>query len=242
MARARGRRPRANNRVPYNMRQRNRVKRNDQPPTQQQQPEQTVIQPVARPVAQPIAIQPEQPQVQQMQHPDVQQNVQQPINDEPLNLNTNINNALLMIPMSNELDIFVSQTFGENIWNFQYIDLSLLSKSNFSVPNETQNCITVEDGKLVVQTNNKTQKPKRIETIEMWTDAFLNYEQIIIDRHPQMAKYLLTYMVTIRGATLDTTFHRVYMYDQQFRLRVAKYPTRDLYLVEVHMGHPYSIL
>jgi hypothetical protein len=50
------------------MRQRNRVEGNDQPPIQQQQPEQPVIQPVA----QPIAIKPEQPQVQQMQHPDVQ--------------------------------------------------------------------------------------------------------------------------------------------------------------------------
>ena len=99
MPRARGRRPRANNRVPYNMRQRNRVEGNDQPPIQQQQPEQPVIQPVA----QPIAIQPEQPQVQ---HPDVQQNVQQPHSGELLNLNANINNAPLMIPMSNELRHF----------------------------------------------------------------------------------------------------------------------------------------
>ena len=101
---------------------------------------------------------------------------------------------------------FVSQTFREKVWNFQYIDLSLLSKSNFSVPNETQNCIAVEEGKLVVQTTSKPQKPKRIETIEMWTDAFLNYVQIIIDRHPQIAKDLLTYMVTIRGAQHLTGF------------------------------------
>ena len=223
MPRARGRLPRANNRVPYNMRQRNRVEGNDQPPIQQQQPEQPVIQPVA----QPIAIQPEQPQVQQMQHPDVQQNVQQPHNGELLNLNANVNNAPLMIPMSNELDIFVSQNIREKVWNFQCIDLSLLSKSNFSVPNETQNCIAVEEGKLVVQTTSKPQKHKRIETIEMWTDAFLNYVQIIIDRHPQMTKDLLIYMVTIRGATLDATFDRVYMYDQQFRLRVAQDPARS---------------
>jgi hypothetical protein len=79
-------------------------------------------------VAQPIAIQPEQPQVQHMQHSDVQQNVQQQHNGELLNLNANINNAPLMIPMSNELDIFVSQTFREKVWNFQYIDLSLIKK------------------------------------------------------------------------------------------------------------------
>ena len=226
MPRARGRRPRANNRVPYNMRQRNRVEGNDQPPIQQQQPEQPVIQPVA----QPIAIQPEQPQVQ---HPDVQQNVQQPHSGEFLNLNANINNAPLMIPMSNELDIFVSQNIREKVWNFQCIDLSLLSKSNFSVPNETQNCIAVEEGKLVVQTTSKPQKHKRIETIEMWTDAFLNYVQIIIDRHPQMTKDLLIYMVTIRGATLDATFDRVYMYDQQFRLRVAQDPARSWSHIDV---------
>jgi len=208
MPRARGRRPRANNRVP-----RNRVEGNDQPPIQQQQADQLVIQPVAQPVAQHIAIQPEQPQMQQMQHPDVQQNVPQPHNGELLNLNANINN--------------VSQTFREKVWNFQYIDLSLLSKGNFSVPNETQNCIAVEEGKLVVQTTSKPPKARRIETIEMWTDAFLNYVHIIIDRHPQMANELLTYVVTIRGATLDATFDRVYMYDQQFRLRVAQDPTRS---------------
>jgi hypothetical protein len=111
--------------------------------------------------------------------------------------------------------------------------ICLLSKSNFSVPNETQNCIAVEEGKFVVQTTSKPQKPKRIETIEMWTDAFLNYAQIIIDRHPQMAKDLLTYMVTIRGATLDATFDRVYMYDQQFRLRVVQDPTRSWSHIDV---------
>jgi hypothetical protein len=79
-------------------------------------------------------------------------------------------------------------------------------KSNFSVPNETQNCIAVEEGKLVVQTTSKPEKHKHIETIEMWTDAFLNYVQIIIDRHPQIAKDLLTYMVTIRGAQHLTGF------------------------------------
>ena len=129
--------------------------------------------------------------------------------------------------MSNELDIFVSQAFKEKVWNFQYIDLSLLSRNNFNVPNESQNCIAVEEGKLVVQTTTKPIRTKRIDTIEMWTDAFLNYAKIIIDRHPQMAKDLLTYMVTIRGATLDATFDRVYMYDQQFRLRVAQDPTRS---------------
>ena len=66
-----------------------------------------------QPVAQPIAIQPEQPQVQ---HPDVQQNVQQPHSGEFLNLNANINNAPLMIPMSNELHIFCLPNFqGESM-------------------------------------------------------------------------------------------------------------------------------
>jgi hypothetical protein len=79
--------------------------------------------------------------------------VQQPHNGELLNLKANINNAPLMIPMSNELDIFVSQTFRVKVWNFQCINLSLLSKSNFSVPNETQNCITVEEGKFGCSNN-----------------------------------------------------------------------------------------
>jgi hypothetical protein len=68
------------------------------------------------------------------------------------------------MPFSNELDIFVSQITKENIWNMGY----------FTVPNEMQNCISVDNCRLVIQQMNKVVKAKHIENIDSWTDAFLN--------------------------------------------------------------------
>ena len=139
----------------------------------------------------------------------------------------NLLDAPLMVPFTNELDIFISQSVKEKIWNMEYIDLSLLLRQNFNMPNETQNCIAVENGKLIVQSVNKTVKIKRIDNIEMWTDAFLNYAKVLTEKHSLLAGDLFMYMSIIRGALSDATFDRVYTYDQQFRLRVSLNPTRS---------------
>jgi len=44
-------------------------------------------------------------------------------------------------------------------------------------------------------------------------------DKILVENHTTMASKLFTYMSIIRGALEDATFDRVYMYDQQFRLR-----------------------
>lgn len=56
------------------------------------------------------------------------------------------------------------------MWNFEYIDLSLLLRQNFNFPNENQNCIAIDHGRLVLQSVNKPAK-KHIENISMWTDG-----------------------------------------------------------------------
>ena len=48
----------------------------------------------------------------------------------------------------------------------------------------------------------------------------------MIDRHHLLAGYLLSHISIIRGAVVDAPFHRVYQYDQQFRLRIAYNQTR----------------
>ena len=88
-----------------------------------------------------------------VQQPQPQLNMNQTMNGELVNINPANGNAPLLIPMSNELDIFVSQSFKEKIWNFQYIDLSLLSRNNFNVPNESQDCIGVQDERLNLPLN-----------------------------------------------------------------------------------------
>ena len=130
------------------------------------------------------------------------------------------------MPLSNELDIFVSQNTKEKLWNMGYIDLAIIFRNYFTVPYEMQNCISVDNGRLVIQQMNKVVKAKHIENIDSWTDAFLNYAKILVENHTTMTSELFTYMSIIRGALADATFDRVYMYDQQFRVHKSLNPTR----------------
>jgi hypothetical protein len=54
------------------------------------------------------------------------------------------------MPLSNELDIFVSQNTKEKLWNMGYIDLAIIFRNYFTVPYEMQNCISVDNGRLVI--------------------------------------------------------------------------------------------
>jgi hypothetical protein len=76
--------------------------------------------------------------------------------EELLNLApSRVNPDPLLMPFSNELDIFVSQNTKEKIWNIDYIDLAILLRNNVTVPNEMQNCISVDNGRLIIQQMNK---------------------------------------------------------------------------------------
>jgi hypothetical protein len=75
---------------------------------------------------------------------------------------------------------------------------------------------------------NKPLKVKQINSIEIWTDAFINNANVMIDRHHLLAGYSLSYMSIIRGAVVDAHFNRVYQCDQQFRLRIAYNQTRTM--------------
>ena len=189
-----------------------------------QQVPQPQVQPVPQPPVQPV---PQLPVAQQSSQGV--QTTQSLVNGEQLlNLvpSASVNQEPLLLPYSNELDIFVSQNIKEKIWNLEYVDLSTLLKNNFTVPNETQNCISIDNGRLIVSQMNKVLKTKSIDNIDNWTDAFLNYSRILLEKHNCMAHDLLSYMSIIRGALSDSSFDRLYLYDQQFRLRKALNPSR----------------
>ena len=80
------------------------------------------------------------------------------------------------MPLCNETDLFISQSLNEKIWGLQYINLALLLHQNVDVPSEPKmNSLTVLNGNVVVNTENKKLKVKNIENIESWTDAFCNF-------------------------------------------------------------------
>jgi hypothetical protein len=78
-----------------------------------------------------------------------------------------------------------------------------------------------ESGSLVVQPN-KQSKVKYVQHIEAWTGGFINYINNFLQRFPNSALEIITYMSTIRGTNVQ--FDKMYRYDQQFRLIMANNP------------------
>ncbi|CAC5383755.1 unnamed protein product [Mytilus coruscus] len=142
-------------------------------------------------------------------------------------ISCNYNNDPLLVPLNNEIDLFVSQGLKEKIWALQYVNLALLLHQNFNVPNESKvNELAVMDGAIIVNTENRNVRVKHIDNIKAWTDAFINSAKIVIQRHPLLASDLFSHIALIRGAVTDALIERVYQYDQQFRLRIAQNPTK----------------
>lgn len=118
-------------------------------------------------------------------------------------------------------DIFISNGTKENICNFDYIDLDLLHKANFNNHQDQQSVISVDAGRLVLQSK-KLKRANVIDSIEAWTGVFIVYTKILLTKHITKAIELLIYMSTIREAAKDTSKEQWYIYDQQFRLRVSR--------------------
>jgi hypothetical protein len=143
--------------------------------------------------------------------------------------NGEINNDPFLIPSQSECDVYVSQNIKEKIWNREYVDLALLLYQIFvSQIYKPQSVISYDNqlGVLVVQSN-KNSKAKGIQNISTWTDAFVNYMKIFLQRFPNLVIELLTYMSIIRGTSVP--FENIYRYDQQFRLRMQT--------TQIDLGH-----
>lgn len=106
------------------------------------------------------------------------------------------------------------------------MDLALFLRQNFERNVGQKPCsLEVLDGKLVLQ--QRVKKIKVIDNINLWTDAFLNFTMVLIENHPSKATELLRYMYIIRNIAEESPSSRWLLYDQQFRLRVSRNPTKS---------------
>jgi hypothetical protein len=55
------------------------------------------------------------------------------------------------------------------------------------------NCLSLADGKLLMHLTNKPLKDKQIDSMDIWTDAFINKDNVMIDIHTLLAGDLLSY-------------------------------------------------
>jgi hypothetical protein len=138
----------------------------------------------------------------------------------------------LILINSSEIDSYVSDQMKEKIWNSKYVDLALLLKSN--VQNDTDNHLqlTFTNDQLMLKPQSKV---KRIENIDTWTDAFINYALIYIQKHQARASEIFKYMAIVRGAAQLNPFGSCYQYDMQFRLRMANDPSRSWSNIDGHL-------
>ena len=99
--------------------------------------------------------------------------------------------------------IYLSKFKGKNMGASVHTSC-LVVTSKFCVPSEPKmNSLTVLNGNVVVNTENKNFKVKNIES---WTDAFCNFAKVALQRHPMLATDLISYMILIRRAVSDALF------------------------------------
>ena len=105
--------------------------------------------------------------------------VEAAINGEDRKVNNAYNTNPMLVTCHNATDIFISKSTKDTIWNMEYTVLSLPIRHN-----------------------------KQIDSIDIWTYAFINNANVVIDKRPLLAGYLLSYMYIIRGAVVDAPFYR----------------------------------
>ena len=139
------------------------------------------------------------------------------------------------IPTYAEQDIFVNDGIKNKIWNGEYIDLALLLRPNFcQSATNTSSTLTVVDNQLTIkQSGTKIKVP--INSIQNWTDAFINFIIVFSLQHGDKVVELLIYMTIIRGAAMNNPIHKWLEYDTQFRLRMSKDPSKNWATIDGHL-------
>lgn len=108
----------------------------------------------------------------------------------------------------------------QKIWANTFINIALLLKGNSELSELFSGGLlhVSDDGKIEAKPR---QLKEKVATIDKWTDAFLIFTSIYIQRHPEKASELLKYMFVIRDAAMKYPILSWRTYDEQFRIRQA---------------------
>ena len=131
--------------------------------------------------------------------------------------------------IENSLGFGISHQVKEKIIKGEYIEMSsLLEKNQYENGEQT---VSVVNGELVIQ---KIRKQK-INNVEVWTDAFINFIGVFCSVHKDRCNELLKYMYTIRLGAKRLAGHGWVHYDEQFRLRKALNPSSSWAVVDTEL-------
>ena len=145
-------------------------------------------------------------------HPPPSSGVQSTISFTCVNANGESDYDPLPFCTFNDLDIFITDTSKQKIWNSEYIDLALLLRQNFCPNTDTMGTLTVVNNQLTVKIGAPRIKVP-INSIELWTDAFINFTMVFSIKHQEKVAELLKYMTVIRVAAVNNPIQRWSTYD-----------------------------
>ncbi|KAJ8305860.1 hypothetical protein KUTeg_016405 [Tegillarca granosa] len=146
----------------------------------------------------------------------------------------------------------VPQQIRLKVWDDQYINLySLLPDKEENTildpDNESSPLVILKSGQIGL--GHRSSTLKKVSNIEEWTDAFMIFASIYLQKYQngQMALDLLKYCSTIRWAASKVPGPAWRQYDEQFRLRRAKKPSKswarldlDLWLLFISASTPLN--
>lgn len=122
---------------------------------------------------------------------------------------TSSNNSMSQLTDCVPLGATVSAKLKNKIWSNEFVDLRmLLPNSNESIS------VMVKAGKIELQQASANKTPL---SIHLWTDAFLIFSNIFLQKFPHEASNLLKYMYTVREISRLHGEHAWRMYDEEFR-------------------------
>ncbi|XP_056003510.1 uncharacterized protein LOC125663021 [Ostrea edulis] len=130
-------------------------------------------------------------------------------------------------PYINNIGMHVVQAIRQKIIEGRYIDLVSLLPPKAGGGGRERERERERERKLVM--NNlgeivtRDSTPKRIESIEKWTDVMLNFAAIYLKEHPAKNIDLLKYIQTVRMGA-GRGYKWWYEYDIQYRLRKVNDP------------------
>ena len=110
------------------------------------------------------------------------------------------------------LGSLVDPKLKAKIWAKQFVELELLAAE--STP-QTLFMLDAQTSKPVVEV--RDQPTKKITSIEQWTDAFLLYIAIYLERHPADTPDILKYLQIIRTMSANAHSKLFLSYDRNFR-------------------------
>ena len=122
-----------------------------------------------------------------------------------------------LVSVADDLGAHVPLSLREKIWAKEYVDLAKLLNSD--PKDDQQHRVNIINGQLIIEPKSHD---KKINSIEVWSNAFIIYMNIYIVKHPIETQDMLKYMKSLRLGESRNPSSNWKDYDIQFRLRKAR--------------------